>query len=256
MAEHVWRVGGLFRYPVKSFQGGAEQELTLGAEGVVGDRAFGVLDGTRRTVLSAKRIGRLLELSATYDDAGDLVVALPGGHFTRGPALDAALSAFVERDCRLVEAAAFGAGRYESAIDPDDEDGEVDEWEGPTGSFVDESPLHLLSTASLRAAAREQPTLTWSPRRFRPNILIETDEDGFLDEELVGRRLRIGEVEVAVTKRCTRCVMTTRSQPGGLTREPGVLSHLARAHNTTIGVRARVVVAGRVRVGDEVLARD
>ena len=53
-------------------------------------------------------------------------------------------------------------------------------------------------------------------------------------------------------KGCTRCVMTTRPQPEGLDRELDILRHTIRFHDNTVGLRAWVVHAGTVRVGDEV----
>jgi hypothetical protein len=66
----------------------------------------------------------------------------------------------------------------------------------------------------------------------------------------VGSRVAIGACEVDVHNGCTRCVMTTRAQPGPLERELDILRHVARHHDATVGVRAGVVRAGSVRVGD------
>jgi hypothetical protein len=46
--------------------------------------------------------------------------------------------------------------------------------------------------------------------------------------------------------------MTTRAQPEGLDRELDILRHAIRFHDNTVGLRAWVVHAGTVRVGDEV----
>jgi MOSC domain-containing protein YiiM len=46
--------------------------------------------------------------------------------------------------------------------------------------------------------------------------------------------------------------MTTRPQPEGLDRELDILRHTIRFHDNTVGLRAWVVRAGTVRVGDEV----
>jgi MOSC domain-containing protein YiiM len=46
--------------------------------------------------------------------------------------------------------------------------------------------------------------------------------------------------------------MTTRPQPGGLERELDVLRHVTRAHDGSVGTRARVLRPGVVRDGDEV----
>lgn len=274
----------LWRYPVKSMQGTPLDEASFGANGVLGDRAFGVLDLTSGTVVSAKRDGRLLLASARLDAecaagaAGAVgvgpVITLPSGEeHEPGPALDAALSAWLERPCRLVSAAEHGVATFESPSDAENENGELDRWESPGGVFVDESAVHLLTTASLRTMAAERPELAWTQRRFRPNLVIGEDpvfgEDpvtggselpaggpvsiGQPELAWIGSHLRVGEVVLQVTGPCSRCVMTTRPQPGGLSRQLDVLRHLHDAHTNALGVRAAVHTPGTVRVGDEVL---
>lgn len=244
-------VVALWRYPVKSMQGQREESLALGAGGVAGDRAFGVLDLTTGTVISAKRDGRLLSATARF--AGDEVeIGLADATYRPGPALDGALSTWLERPCRLVAAAAHGPARYEIPVDFEEKTPGVDSWEGPAGSFVDESPLHLLTTAALTRVAAERPDLDWSVRRFRPNLLLDLGAADPGDEQLVGRRLRIGGAELQVTKGCRRCVLTTRPQPAGIGRALDVLRHLHAAHENVLGVRAAVLVPGSVRAGDPV----
>jgi uncharacterized protein YcbX len=242
------RVVALWRYPVKSMGGVAHEEIEVGARGVVGDRGFGVLDRTAGTVLSAKREGRLLEARAALV-ADDLVVTLPDGRgFDRGPELDEALTQWIGRPVGVVEAASFGPATFESPEDFEHDDSALATWEGVVGSFVDESPLHLLALGDLERLRAERPDLNWDVRRFRPNVVL----DGQLGALEPGQRLLLGEIEVEVTKGCSRCVMTTRPQPGGLERELDVLRHVARHHDNLVGVRALVVRPGRLRVDDTV----
>ncbi len=67
-----------------------------------------------------------------------------------------------------------------------------------------------------------------------------------------GRRILVGDVELEVLKGCTRCVMTTRAQPGGIERQLDILRHVIAAHANQVGFRAGVARAGTVRVGDPV----
>jgi uncharacterized protein YcbX len=67
-----------------------------------------------------------------------------------------------------------------------------------------------------------------------------------------GQRILVGEVELEVEKGCTRCVMTTRAQPGGIEQQLDILRHVIRAHGNQVGFRASVVREGTVRVGDTV----
>ena len=48
-------------------------------------------------------------------------------------------------------------------------------------------------------------------RRFRPNLLVETEPglDGYVESEWEGRKLRVGALELECTIACPRCVMIT-----------------------------------------------
>lgn len=248
------QVGSLWRYPVKSMRGESCGELRFESDGVAGDRAFGILDLSSVTVVSAKREGRLLGAAANLS-SGELVVTLPDGQeLGRGALLDECLSRWLERPVRLIDAATFGAATYECPEDFESDDSELVRWEGPIGSFVDESPLHLLTTADLEQLALERPDLQWTAQRFRPNVVVSTTLNS-LDSMEPGQRVRLGDVEVEILKGCSRCVMTTRPQPDTLTRQLDILRHVSTAHNSVVGVRAKVVRAGTLRVGDRVSTR-
>ena len=67
-----------------------------------------------------------------------------------------------------------------------------------------------------------------------------------------GQKILVGDIELKVTKGCTRCVMTTRAQPGGIERQLDILRHVIAVHDNQVGFRAAVTRAGAVRVGDTV----
>jgi uncharacterized protein YcbX len=70
----------------------------------------------------------------------------------------------------------------------------------------------------------------------------------------VGRRLRVGEVELAVDSPTVRCAMPLRAQPG-LERQVELfeaMSELNEAYPNHLGVYCSVVSPGTVRVGDSV----
>ena len=247
------RVAELWRYPVKSMQGERRESIEVTERGVEGDRHYGVLDLMAGTIISAKKDGRLLEGRAMLAGV-ELTIRLPTGETALGlgSGVDAALTAWLGRPVELVEARLSGRGTYEMPVDFEDDASETHRWDGPTGSFVDSSPLHLLTTATLRALAIERPDLAWEVARFRPNMVIEAESDECIEEMWVGRRISAGDVELEVHKPCSRCVLTTRPQPGGTTRQLDILRHVNSAHATNVGVRARVVRGGRVDVGQAV----
>jgi uncharacterized protein YcbX len=167
----------------------------------------------------------LLDLVASYD--GDVpVVTFPDGRGLRGddPAIHEALSAHVGRPVTL--------GR-----------------EGVVSHF-DDGPVHLVTTASLRAVGEVLGERV-DPRRFRPNLVVDTgDLVGLVEDGWVGGRLQLGEVVLEVVARMPRCVMVNLSQVGlGATR---VLDVVGDLNDANLGVLATVVTPGRVRVSDGV----
>ncbi|HYN35428.1 MAG TPA: MOSC domain-containing protein, partial [Actinomycetota bacterium] len=90
---------------------------------------------------------------------------------------------------------------------------------------------------------------------FRPNFLVEMDElaQQFVEQEWVGRRVEIGaELKVDIIKPCGRCVMVTHAQDE-LPQDKKVLQTVARKNENKLGVLARVVAGGRVRLGDRLV---
>ncbi len=119
----------------------------------------------------------------------------------------------------------------------------------PPERFVDAMPLLVLTTASLRAAAGLYPTGHWHLGRFRANLVIDVDGDGWVEDGWCSRTIRIGEVEVVPRQPCVRCTMVTRPQPG-IDRDLDIYRTLAHHHGGTLGVWTEVRTPGTVRVGD------
>ena len=252
VAVQAWDVRELWRYPVKSLGGERCDSLRLGPDGVLGDRVLAILDVESGRVLSAKRHARMLEASASWSDAG-VTIVLPDGRALRSDDGDAdgALSAWLGRAVRLVTA---GEGACVAESQPDPEDAaSVGTFLLPGGRLVDEAPVHLLSTADLRAGRASYPDGAWDVRRFRPNIVL--DGGGFdLDGAgPPGAVLTIGGSLLAVTGPCRRCVMVTRGQHG-LAADPGILRSLARSHRASLGAYAAVLRPGEVCSGDTATA--
>ena len=243
------RVVGLWRYPVKSMQGEALDAAELGALGIAGDRRYGVQVEDSGRILSAKRDGRLL--TARVATTGSVRISLPTGETLDGPGppTDRALSSWLERTVRLVEANNEEVPTFESQLDGLDDASASVTWQGRPGALVDSSPVHVLTTASLRAMAVQRPDLDWNVARFRPNLLVDVAGDERVEDAWVGRRCSVGEARLEIIKRCERCVMVTRPQPEGLDRQLGVLTHLSDVADSTLGVLARVTRPGTVALG-------
>ncbi len=285
----MWSIGQLWRYPTKSMLGEHVDRVTLGENGVVGDRAYALLDVASGRIASAKRpgrFGRLLDCRATTSaGAGpfEAMVTLPDGSVLRmdDPETERRLTALLGREVRVVTTAPDLAS-YEMMF-PDVEGAAPEEFAAMTdiaerdaggpvsavavglfapGTFLDVSPLHVVAASTLAQLAGRDPSTAWDVRRFRPNIVIDGESaEPFVENGWMGCEVAIGdEVVLQMGPSTPRCVMTTLAQPG-LERDLSVLRTLARENRQEIpeygrwaclGTYASVERGGTVRVGDRV----
>lgn len=242
----------LWRHPVKSLQGEPLDEAVVEDSGLSGDRGWGIVDRETGKVLTARRVPSLLLASARLTDTG-VEILLPDGDVLIAPSVhaDDALSKWIGRPVALVRAESFGGGVGEYFADATDDNSAVVSWTMPQGRFVDALPLLIVTTASLRQGRALHPDGAWETRRFRPNIVVDVEDDGWVEDAWCGHTVRIGTAAVQAAVPCERCTMVTRPQPG-LDRDLEVFKALARHHNATLGVWTTVQSPGLVRIGDDV----
>jgi uncharacterized protein YcbX len=120
--------------------------------------------------------------------------------------------------------------------------------------FADGYPFLLTTTGSLAALQAEMDELV-PMDRFRANIVVDHAEPWAEDE---WSELRIGDVQLAAAKACTRCVITTTDQATG---ERGIepLPTLKRLRRTASGVAVGIYLVprstgGSVHPGDALVA--
>jgi uncharacterized protein len=251
MVEHLV---GIARYPVKSLQGEDVSSAEIEPDGLRGDRRWGIRDEATGKILTARRAPQLLFAAATLAADGAPVITLPNGVTCQGPGAetDAALSQWLDKSVRLVSSVDAPAARAEYFADATDDASQAIEWTMPAGRFVDAAPLLVLTTASLRTAAGLYPDGDWQLRRFRPNLVVELDGDGWVEDSWCARStVRIGAVELRPQQPCIRCTMVTRPQPD-LDGDRDIFRTLARNHGGQFGAWTAVTAGGTVRVGDEV----
>ena len=149
--------------------------------------------------------------------------------------------------------AMFSRKPYEPIPDLSTLPAEVIEFTSPPGTYFDVAPIHVVTTASLAEMSRINPDARWDVRRFRPNVLVETDPElkGLLEADWGGRRLRVGEIELSCDLPTVRCGMTMQAQ-AELPKDETVLRSIVKDANQNFGIYASVVRAGSVRLGDEV----
>jgi uncharacterized protein len=247
------KVLGLWRHAVKSLQGEWLESARLEDDGLAGDRRWGIRDARTGRILTARRRPELLGAAASYD--GELpVISLPDGRTAvgPGPGTDGLLSRWLGSPVSLVASAGNAGGRAEYFADATDDSSQAIEWTMPAGRYVDSAAVLVLSTASLRTAAELHPGGVWDPRRFRPNVLIDVEGTGWLEDEWAGRTLSIGAVVLAPLEPCVRCTMVTRAQPG-LEADVDVFRTLARHHRGLFGVWCDVLTGGTLSVGEEAI---
>ncbi|MFF0773566.1 MOSC domain-containing protein [Nonomuraea wenchangensis] len=248
-------IQALHRYPVKSLLGEELAESEVDERGLAGDRARAVLDVATGKIASAKnpRIWRGL---LTLDGA-----AVPG---------DEELSRLLGREVRLIDVPPEGAELERSVPErvlAEGIEAEVPYTVGtlgagaPPGTFFDFAPIHLITTAALDRIGALGPRGRVEAARYRPNLVIATEGEGFPENDWVGRRLRVGaDVVLEVIVASPRCAVPTLAH-GPLERDPDALRTVARHNRVPVfgtgpqpcaGVYARVAHPGRIRKGDPV----
>lgn len=232
----------LWRYPMKSFLGEQLEEATLGPNGVEGDRGYALRDKASGHVLSAKKFSMLLRARAESRDR-TVVLTLPDGSSVAVSSADApaALSMWLGRDVAIV--------RPPATAERPVVEGDSGTFRGRPGGFHDSSAVHIVTTSTLDTLRERHPEGRFDPRRFRPNIVLETRPAGYVEETWIGSMLALGEARIEITKPCSRCVMTTHAQEE-LPVDRDILRTVIAHNDEHVGVYAIVRTPGVVRVGD------
>lgn len=237
------RVTELWRYPVKSMMGERLESAFLTPDGIEGDRGFALRDARTGRVLSAKKVSRLLEAHARAN-GGAVTVSLPDGTELDVEERDAPrrLGEWLGLEVNIERA----PGGSERPII----EGEEGPFRGRPGGFFDSSAVHILTTSTLRTLSTWHSQGLFDTRRFRPNVVLETVEDGFVEEGWIGRSIRLGDADVEITKPCSRCVMTTHAMHD-LPVDRDILRTVISRNDEHVGVYGIVRRPGTVRVAEE-----
>ena len=248
-------VAGLALAPVKGMRLTPVEVLELDATGARGDRAFLVVDPADHKLLLTTRNPRLTQIAPRWDPATrTLSLAFPDGTTVSQvaePGEPATTANYAGRPIRgrlvpgpLAEAVSAHLGRPVALLArAEDERG------------ADDSPVTLMSAASLAALAPALDGEVPDGRRFRMTIAIDGvaawEEHGW-----GGHEIAVGDAVLRGTEPVRRCVVTTRDPDDGH-RDAPVLEALARLRgkgDVSFGLWCEVMRPGRVRVGDAVQA--
>ena len=278
----VGSVSSIRRYPVKSMLGEELETVALDQRGVVGDRQYALIDDETGKVVSAKRPrrwGRMFELAGRTTDDG-AAVAFPDGQTValRDPKLLVRLEEFFGRAVSVADTpppdARFeeiwlrelkgGAEPYfgmESRLEDGEEMIDGGAFMEPQGNFFNFGAVHLVTSSTVAELTRHAPQSRFDADRFRPNLIVDTDDDGFVETAWQGATLQIGTVQLRVSITVPRCVITTLAQ-GDLPGDHDVLRTIAATNSVDVlqtgtpypcvGVYADVLAEGEIRRGDPV----
>jgi uncharacterized protein len=262
----VGSVVSLWQYPVKSMMGEELNAAEVTERGLLGDRAYALVDSSDGKVATAKnprKWPRLFDFRATFVEPARAAakippvrISLPDGTTVTSDQgdLNQILSKALNREVtlRTAQGGEINAEEYWPDVDGLDHRDTVTDFTLPEGTFFDCAMVHVLTTATLDRLRELYPQGRFEVRRFRPNIVVQSasDEKGFAENAWVGHTLAIGKAaRLNITGPCGRCVMTTLAQ-GDLSRDPGILRTAAQHNQVNVGVYAAIALGGSIRRGD------
>jgi uncharacterized protein len=242
MMKPLGHIRELVRYPIKSMAGTTTESAFLGWHGLDGDRRFSfrrIGDQSGFPWLSASRLPELL----LYHPFGlDESTGQPLPTHLRTPS-------GVEVELRSPELESEISERFR---------GPVELMQLKHGIF-DDAAVSVISGTTISAICREA-AVEFDPRRFRGNILLETqDAKPFAEDTWVGGRLVFGGDEfgesgpaVSVTARDVRCMMINLDPETAKQEDGRLLKAVVRMNGNNAGVYGTVVQTGTIHVGQTV----
>lgn len=224
-------VRNIVTYPVKSMRGQERPSVKVGVNGIPGDRMYAFVQAGSTSYfpwLTAREWPGLLlhqPVIEEVDGRPRVLVRTVSGELL--PVTSEELLNLVEREAgQPVRLHVDHRGNHDSAY------------------------LSLITTATLRALG-ESGGVEPDHRRFRMNLVVETDAPPFAEQEWVGQTISVGGARLAVTNQDKRCVMITLDPESG-DGTPAVLRAAAELNDACAGVYASVAVPGTIGVGDAV----
>jgi uncharacterized protein len=272
-APDLGSVVSLWRYPVKSMMGEELNAAEVTERGLLGDRAYALVDSSDGKVVSAKnprKWSQLFDFRAAFvapprpgAKLPPVRITLPEGTVVSSEQGDVnqVLSRALNREVTLDaterghrEAWTPKAEEYWPDMEGLDYRDTVTDFSLPEGTFFDCAVVHLLTTATLDRLRELYPEGRFEVRRFRPNVVVQAANGvkDFVENGWIGHTVAIGDaVRLMVTDPSPRCVMTTLAQ-GDLPKDPGILRTAAQHNQVNVGVYASVLQGGEIRRGDPV----
>jgi len=260
----IGQVESLWRYPVKSMRGESRQKLFAGFSGIYGDRLFAFRSSAAPSgfpFLTGRECDQMLLYCPRFRDPQK--AAMPSNQ-AEAEAISPGLNPLPANSDELALDIETPAGEV-LAIDHPDLTRQLRAAAGQDHALTllhsdramtDCRPISLFSLQTAKQLGDEVGTAL-DKRRFRANVYLDlAGAEGFSENSLVGRRVRIGsKVVVSVLERDPRCKMITLD-PDTALQSPEVLRKVAQSHDGMAGVYGAILVEGTLRVGDPVEVLD
>ncbi|MFV2057630.1 MAG: MOSC domain-containing protein [Thiohalomonadales bacterium] len=255
-------VASLWRYPVKSMMGEELRSTLVTEKGIQGDRSSALVDVETGKIVSAKNPKRwpnMFSFHSRFEDitqSNDIRITLPNGTTVKSndSTANTILSKALKKEVKFISQAPDTPKLEEYWPDIEELDNRdvVTDEDMPKGTFFDLAIIHLLTTSTLDELRRLYPEGRFEARRFRPNVIINSDQTGFVESGWIGKTVLIGdEVKLKITDHCPRCVMTTLPQ-GDLPKDTNILRAAAQHNEAHVGVYAEVIQGGAIACDDTV----
>lgn len=232
------RVTELNIYPLKSARGIPLSESAVSAEGLPGDRRAMLTDPSGHFI-TQRELPAIATVLARHEDGGMVLARDKDGEiFARpsGQRMDVAVWKSIV-SANIADDEANGTlsawlGREVKLAFFDDTSKRIAslEWTGNETpvTFADGYQILVTTTASLAALndnMRANGEDAVGMERFRPNIVLDTDEPWAEDRWAA---IEIGGIRFDLVKPCARCIMTTQDQTTGSRDVPSPMKAMGR----------------------------
>lgn len=256
----IGTVESLWRYPVKSMGGERMAEAFMAFHGFYGDRCYAFKNSearkgspyltatTQQQMLRYRPQFRHPERAAMPPNLTEAMGIAPGLTSANGDPQDMVLDVVtpagdvvgVEDPALAVMLTEGIGGQNRLTLVRSDR------------ALTDCRPVSLISLQTVRQVEGELG-IPLDKRRFRANIYLDQASGrGFDEDELVGRKLRIGSgAVVMVLERDPRCKMISLDPDTG-EHNPEILRRVARTHDAYAGVYCAVLIEGILTTGDSI----
>ncbi|MFA5454616.1 MAG: MOSC N-terminal beta barrel domain-containing protein [Sulfurimonas sp.] len=258
-------VASIFRYPVKSMAGEKLESTIINKRGLLGDRAYALIDTATNKIVSAKNPKKWPNIFKYYAK----YISEPTENFISGvqiefPDKQTFLSTQNNIDEKLTNAFSRSVKlsstvpqivqleEYFADIQEIKQHDSIVNANMAEGTFFDLGTIHLLTTATLKKFEELYGEGDFHINRFRPNIVVDlnSNHSGFIENEWVGKNIAIGdEVILKIKESCPRCVMTTLEQDD-LPKDINILKTIIKHNNGNLGIYADVVRGGIIKNND------